>query len=232
MANAEETKAPPVVNKPETGAVGGEAVKTIPAANKQAVATATEKAVQMTRQEAWEEAKKKYPHTKPEDIEEFHRQYAPDLILEWEKRCRERPTEAKKYFLLLADNFVAIDSVKDDDPEEYQRLLRQQLTESRLRELSRQIQLLAEPEVGETSPHRPLLRQNLMLELKQLLEQSFDEAQQRQLIEINRLEAEMRNLRRLADERAANRRLILGQRFYLLTGEVWPEDVQHDQLRD
>lgn len=199
-----------------------------------AVSQAAEKVAQLARQEAWEEVKKKYPHLQPEAVEAFHRQYAPDLIAEWEKRCREQPNEAKKYFLLLADNFAAIEAVKDDDPDEYQRLLQQQQTETRLRQLSRQIQALVEPEPDDEagSPHRTLLRQNLMYELKQLLEQSFDEAQQRQLIEINRLEAEMRQLRRLAEERAANRRLILGRRFYLLTGEMWPEGVHDDQFHD
>jgi hypothetical protein len=193
--------------------------------------SAAEKAALLVRAGSLSAAREKYPRINPDDIMTFHRQYAPDLLSEWERRCREEPTGAQAYFLLLADNFVTIDAVRAADPDEYERLLRQQKSESRVRDLSRQIQALSAHDDG-GNPHRLLTRQRLKLELKQLLEQSFDEAQQRQLIEINRLEAEMRNLRRLADERAANRRLILGQRFYILTGDTWPEDVQHDQQRD
>ncbi len=193
-------------------------------------AAAAEKAVQLVRRDAFAAVREKYPQINPDDVVAFHRQYAPDLLAEWERRCREEATSAKAYFLLLADNFAAIDILRKDDPDEYDRQIRQQLTESQVRSLSRQIQALAAEEgEGAGNPHQLLTRQRLKLELKHLLEKSFDEAQQRQLIEINRLEAEMRNLRRLADERAANRRLILGQRFYILTGDMWPEEHQHDQ---
>jgi len=204
-----------------------------PAAAPAVSAAAAEKAVQLVQRDAFAAVREKYPQTNPDDVVAFHRQYAPDLLAEWERRCREEATSAKAYFLLLADNFAAIDVLRKDDPDEYERQIRQQQTESQVRSLSRQIQALAVKEGdGADEPDRLLARQRLKLELRHLLEKSFDEAQQRQLIEINRLEAEMRNLRRLADERAANRRLILGQRFYILTGDVWPEEHQHDQPRE
>lgn len=216
-------------NAPAPAAAAAGPVSAAPAVS----TLAAEKAVQLVRQDAYAAVREKYPRINPDDVVAFHRQYAPDLLAEWERRCREESTGAKAYFLLLADNFAAIDVLKTDDPDEYDRQVRQQQTESRVRGLSRQIQALAgDGGEGPGNPHRLLTRQRLKLELKHLLEQSFDEAQQRQLIEINRLEAEMRNLRRLADERAANRRLILGQRFYILTGDMWPEDHQHDQSRD
>ena len=61
-------------------------------------------------------------------------------------------------------------------------------------------------------------------ELRNLLEQAFDEAQQQQLIQINQLESEVRDLRRLATDRSKNRKYILQERFRTLTGEDWPED--------
>ena len=51
-----------------------------------------------------------------------------------------------------------------------------------------------------------------------------DEAQQQQLIQINQLESEVRDLRRLATDRSKNRKYILQERFRTLTGEDWPED--------
>lgn len=215
--------------------LGNARAQTTPAAAAPAPAVsaaAAEKAIQLVQQDAFAAVREKYPQINPNDVVAFHRQYAPDLLAEWERRCREEATSAKAYFLLLADNFAAIDALRKDDPEEYERQIQQQQTESQVRSLSRQIQALAVEEDEGDDPHRQQTRQRLKLELKHLLEKNFDEAQQRQMIEINRLEAEMRNLRRLADERAANRRLILRQRFYILTGDMWPEEDQHDQPHD
>lgn len=232
-ARAQTPAAAPAAPAPAPAAPAAPAAPPAASAAPAVSAAAAEKAVQLVRQDAYAAVREKYPQINPDDVVAFHRQHAPDLLAEWDRRCRDESTGAKAYFLLLADNFAAIDVLRKDDPDEYERQVKQQATESQVRGLSRQIQALArEGGVGVGAPHRLLTKQRLQLELKHLLEQSFDEAQQRQLIEINRLETEMRNLRRLADERAANRRLILGQRFYILTGDMWPEDHQHDQTRD
>ena len=63
---------------------------------------------------------------------------------------------------------------------------------------------------------------------RKLLEESFRFSQQNQLIEVNRLEAEVRDLRRLLEEREANRSLIMQQRYFQLTGEQLPASaVEH-----
>ena len=96
-----------------------------------------------------------------------------------------------------------------------------------VRRLSREIQQLAKPaknEAKDAADQRLALLKESRLQLRKLLEQAFDEAQQQQLIQINKLESEVRDLRRLATERSKNRANILQERFRTLTGEDWPDD--------
>ncbi|MBO4344350.1 MAG: hypothetical protein J5833_01260 [Victivallales bacterium] len=148
----------------------------------------------------------------------FYAGNAPDLLAEWQKRCAASPEKGLEYTNMLMRNFLEIDRFREANPEEYERLVKQQRTESQIRTISLEIQELAKHDdekerLGE-----------LKLKLKKLMEDAFDDAQRRQLLEINRLENEVRNLRNLAEQRAANRQKILQQRFMLMTdGQEWPK---------
>ena len=58
-------------------------------------------------------------------------------------------------------------------------------------------------------------------QLREVLEKCFERSQQNQLIELNRLEAEVRDLRALLQQRQGARELILQQRFLDLSGVTW-----------
>ena len=80
-----------------------------------------------------------------------------------------------------------------------------------MRKLAREIQRLGKPvEDKDADAQRQQDLAKARTELKVVLETVFDESQQQQLIEINRLESEVRDLRRLANDRAANKDFILG----------------------
>ena len=171
--------------------------------------------------EAVEKAKKATAAFAAVDAERmvaFYAVNAPDLLAEWQKRCVASPEKGLEYTNMLLKNFLEIDKFREANPEEYERLVKQQRTESQIRTISLEIQELAKRDDAKERLNE------LKLKLKQLMEDAFDEAQRRQLLEINRLENEVRNLRNLAEQRAANKQKILQQRFMLMTdGQEWPK---------
>ena len=150
----------------------------------------------------------------------FYAKNSPDLLSEWESRCMVSPEKGTDYLKLLIKNFRDIDKFRESNPEEYGRLVRLMQNESLIRTTSLEIQNLAKLDTQESKEKL----QELKLKLRKLMEDAFDEAQRRQILEINRLENEVRNLRNLAEQRAANKNSILQQRFILLTnGQEWPK---------
>ena len=141
----------------------------------------------------------------------------PDLLDEWKRLCQEQPDKAKNYLELLAKRYVKATALRNRDTAEFDRYVKQLKNETQIRTLSRKIQLL---EIDDENTQEE--RKQLKSQLATLMEKAFDDAQLQQQIEINRLENEVRSLRSLAEERAANKQFILRQRFLLLTGEEWP----------
>ena len=141
----------------------------------------------------------------------------PDLLDEWKRLCQEQPDKAKNYLELLAKRYIKATTLRNRDTAEHDRYIKQLKNETQIRTLSRRIQLL---EIDDENTQEE--RKQLKSQLATLMEKAFDDAQLQQQIEINRLENEVRNLRNLAEERAANKQFILRQRFLLLTGEEWP----------
>ena len=149
----------------------------------------------------------------------FCNEACPDLLDEWKRLCQEQPDKAKNYLELLAKRYLKAITLRNRDTSEYDRYVIQLKNETQIRTLSRRIQLL-EIDDENTQEERKLLKNQLAA----LMEKAFDDAQIQQQIEINRLENEVRSLRSLAEERAANKQFILRQRFLLLTGEEWPNN--------
>lgn len=194
--------------------------------------SALDKAAAMAEKRMLTEAVAKHHTLKANDMLEFYAQNAPDLLAEWKRRCKMQPEDAPAYLELLVNHFLYIDALKTSQPDEYKRLVEQQKTEHKIRDLSRKIQNLAQkPQPGKSSKTAEKARldnlQQAKHELKTIMTNAFDEAQNRQQLEITRLENELRSLRQLADDRAANKQLILQQRFQLLTGQPWPEDTDN-----
>jgi hypothetical protein len=157
----------------------------------------------------------------------YYRENAPDLLEEIEKRRKAYPEAMDTYLGQLADHFQEVDKLRGEDNAMYDRMVRQERQQCQVRKLSRDIQKLSKPgknETKEAAEQRLALLKESRLQLRKLLEQAFDETQQQQLIQINRLESEVRDLRRLATERSKNRNYILQERFRTLTGEDLPEE--------
>ena len=162
-------------------------------------------------------AQKNYPDLIPAEMEQFYREHAPDLLEEWLRRCKAQPEHAFPYLELMIKRFQKIIALKNSQPDEYERQIKQIRTEAEVRDLARKIRTLR----GNSAQNRE--RQELKAQLQALMERNFDEAQARQQLQITRLESELKSLRSLAEDRAANKKLILAQKFMLLTGENWTE---------
>ena len=181
----------------------------------------------VAREELAETLKRVRPNVEAEAMLGYYRANAPDLLEEIEKRRKAYPEAMDAYLAQLADHFQEVDKLRGEDNALYDRMVRQEKRQCDVRKLSREIQRLAKTPKNEpknVEEQRIAQLKESRLKLRNLLEQAFDEAQQQQLIQINQLESEVRDLRRLATDRSKNRKYILQERFRTLTGEDWPED--------
>ncbi|MBQ6473966.1 MAG: hypothetical protein IJJ33_18400 [Victivallales bacterium] len=179
--------------------------------------SAVDETGETVRQQNLALAQKNYPDLPLDVLEQFYREHAPDLLTEWLRRCQAHPEHAYPYLELMLKRFQEIIALKERQPDEYERQIRQLRTESEIRTLARKIRDL------KGNPARAQEHQECKAQLQALMERSFDEAQARQQLQITRLESELKSLRSLAEDRAANRKIILAQKFMLLTGEALPE---------
>ena len=181
----------------------------------------------VAQEELVETLKRVRPNVEAEAMLGYYRANAPDLLEEIEKRRKAYPEAMDAYLAQLADHFQEVDKLRGEDNALYDRMVRQEKRQCDVRKLSREIQRLAKTPKNEpknVEEQRLAQLKESRLKLRNLLEQAFDEAQQQQLIQINQLESEVRDLRRLATDRSKNRKYILQERFRTLTGEDWPED--------
>lgn len=156
----------------------------------------------------------------------FYEEYSPDLLDEWRRRS-QGGNDSAEYLRRLAAHFRKLEEVRQSDMAEYTRLLEYEKLQRQVRLLSREIQrLLALREEllsQETESARLANLAQARHDLKILLERAFDESLRQQYYEIDKLEAEITELRKLADERKGNRQQTLKQRYRLLTGQEMPE---------
>ncbi len=159
---------------------------------------------------------------------EFFQEVAPDRLVELDKACAKSLREAEQCARNLAETFKAYQQVRKENPEEYRRLVEIEKLESEVRRLGAKVRELVEALKGgggrgEVRTDTILALRAAKQELVAALEKGFVVSQQNQLIELNRLEAEVRELRQLLAGRGEQREAILAQRFRELTGEEPPK---------
>lgn len=174
-------------------------------------------------------ARKRFPEVDMNLVLRFYEEYSPDLLDEWERRCRESLERSNGYFLSLVEHFVHLEAVRGSDRAEYMRLLEYELLQRQVRQVSQEIiRLVAMGQdllSRETEEARLLHLEQAKADLKALLERSFDESLRQQAYEIDKLEAEVSELRRILDTRRQNRQMTLEERFRKLTGQPMPKGV-------
>jgi hypothetical protein len=174
------------------------------------------------RQAAFRKLEQDYPTVKPSALWDFYKKHAPDRIPEFERDCTTSKAKALKTLCAMTERYLDLEAIRQRSQEEYERMLELVQLESAARELGRRVAALAKSssapgDVG----HKSLLETRR--KLRQTLEKCFELSQQNELIELNRLEAEVRDLRALLQQRQGARELILQQRFLDLSGTAWAE---------
>jgi hypothetical protein len=156
---------------------------------------------------------------------EYYSRTSPDIHAEIRTHVAGDASDATVYLGRLAEHYVRLDRVRERNPAEYERLMSVDLLESRARMLGRLILQFsgATPEgAAEDAAAAGAALARAKEELRGVLERAFESTQQNQRIELNRLDAELRTMRRLLDERASKRDQIVRQRFLELCGQEMP----------
>ncbi len=162
-------------------------------------------------------ARKQFPGMKLPQMINFYEEHAPDMLDEWRRRCTYQPETAQAYLNMLSERYVKINAMRKAAPENYEYNIRQLKTEMEIRQLSFKIR--AAQQENKTAAEIFELK----MKLAELLENNFDETQQRQLQEVSRLENELKYLKARVDDRARNRDYAIQQKFIILTGQKWPK---------
>ena len=172
------------------------------------------------RQAAFRALEEKHPEVKSSALWDFHKRHSPDRIQEFERACKGDAAKSQALLLEMARHYLDLEELRQRSPEEYRRMLELEELESAARELGRRVTVLARSAATPGSVgHGTLLETRKALRIA--LEKCFERSQQNQLIELNRLEAEVRDLRALLEQRQGARELILQQRFLELSGTQW-----------
>lgn len=159
------------------------------------------------------------PGLDPAAVVRFYQEYSPDLVADFSTRESEDQAAAARYAGRLATHFMELEDVRQRNQDEYERLLELEQLETGSRRLGRRIRKLEKlltTDAGALRADAEVARQELL----RVLSRIFAARQQNQLIEIHRLEAEVQQLRHLAEEREAQREHILEHRFRELVGNT------------
>ena len=166
-----------------------------------------------------------HPRLKADSMLDYYSRTGPDIFAEIRSQVESAARDPGPYLRRLADHFEKMERVRGRNPTEFSRLVALEQLESRARMLGRRIQqltaFLAAGGKGDATMTKGALNA-AKEELRSALERAFEAAQQNQRIEVNRLDAELRAMRRLLDERDAKRDLILQQRYLQLSGQEMP----------
>lgn len=150
---------------------------------------------------------------------EFLQKRDPDTLQELDETCRQRAANAGDLVRYVFSLYIELRQLQTENVAEFERVLSIRALEGKCRRLAAKIR-----QAGSQTPQA--LRDSPLKDdaerLKRLQEKVFDSTQANQLIEVNRLEAEVRELRRHLEERGRNRAAILETRFTDLTGLALP----------
>jgi len=151
----------------------------------------------------------------------FYAKTAPAFLVELSDRCSVDQEKGTTYFDGLVSRYARLAEIKDIRTDEHQRRSDILVLEGYSLSLARKIRNLKRVLRESGGKDRELRSQLARTEtqLSEALEEVFVATQQNQSIEINRLAAELREMRRLLQQRDANRDHIVRAQMRDLTGE-------------
>ena len=164
-----------------------------------------------TRERTLKEMTRQFPAINVDDMLDFYEQNAPDTLNEWRIRCIYTPNSAQDYLNSLAKRYSVIEDMHKKEPDFYQYNIEQLRMEMDIRKLSYAIKTLQQ----QKGNGEQILE--LKAKLEKLLKDSFDKAQEMEEKKMRKMEAQLNDFKAQIQKRAANRDIILQQKFKLLT---------------
>lgn len=164
---------------------------------------------------------RQFPKKSHVPVLDFYEQNGPGFLFELDNRCQQSPESGADYFEELRARLKRIHEARQVHKSAEQHLLKIVHRQNECLERARRVRHLHRSlNLKESS--RNDLKNRILSEEKQLLQalgELFISVQQHQLIEIQRLEAELTELRRLIQQRDANRESIIQAQFDELVGD-------------
>ena len=162
-----------------------------------------------------------FPEVDPKAMTLFYSQHNPEALSLLDRKSQNDPVAAADYLIGLAQHFAKLEKIRLASREEYERMLQIERLESKIQRLGGRVQEVRRglPNAGQNRVDLEAVLNETSRELRLALQQVFTATQQNELIEINRIEAEVKELRRLLEAREAKKDLILEHRFLEVTGE-------------
>jgi len=150
---------------------------------------------------------------------EFFQKHDPDTLQEVDETCRQKAADAKDLVRCVFSVYIELRQLQAENVAEFERILSVKVLEGECRRLAAKIRQAGSrvPQALRDTPIKADAER-----LMRLQEEIFDSTQANQLIEVNRLEAEVRELRRHLEERGRNKAALLEARFTDLTGLALP----------
>ena len=157
-------------------------------------------------------------------VVEFFREHNPYLLLEFLRSCRRYPKRVRESRKALHNRYSASIELRKTDPDRFARTLSVNRKQSRCRLLGRDVAELRarlKDVDGLTPMHKEL--SDKLRSMQTLVAETVREEQRNQIIEINQLQAELREMRRLVQTREEKLDSIIQSRIDSLTEPA--EDV-------
>ena len=174
------------------------------------------------------ELRRQLPELDPADCVRFYQTIAPVRFEKLASLVRTDRAKARETARCLAGNFLRIQQAKEVNPAEHARLLRIEKLKDHSHVVARRISQTppggnagaAEDKLAATR-HRRL---QLQKQLVNLLQNIFAANTQNQQVEINRLQAELDEMRRVLAKREESRELIIRGSYLELVGAPCPDE--------
>ena len=180
------------------------------------------KTARVVRTQLVRELRESSPHVNTKEMFGFYREHFPAALSELNALCAEGEGAAEPCLRRMVRRYARYRAFAAGPKDELARELAIDRLELEARRLSRRIGNLREAASAKDGADRRRSRKELAAaqeRLLALLREVFEVGQQNQLIEVNRLEAELRDMRRLLDEREANKDTIVRRRYRELVGD-------------
>jgi len=156
------------------------------------------------------------PAVNVSDMVAFYQLNNPWTLADLDWLCAQRAPELQQQLQLHAEEFFRLESLRSTSPPEYLRMVHLQRLNSQSRQLGYDLYRMQRQhnKQARVSEDDKIAVQK---QLETVLAEIFEHEQKNQTVEIMRLEAELRELRRLLSQRKARKQQILDRRLLELS---------------